>query len=229
MSSFESGKRSAGIGSILLVLSPIPIVGWILGIVGAILLLGGIKELANYYQNQEIYQSALTGVVYYIIALIAFGVAAAALVIGAASVFGLGFGIIALILGWLIAFVFYLLAAMQLRKSFDLLSQRSGEGSFATAGTLLFWGAILTIIFIGVILLFIAWIFAAIAFFSVRAQQQQPQPYTQQPYGYAQPTPPPTQPTVPPTQTIRYCPYCGAQVAQDAAYCPRCGRQLPPY
>lgn len=226
MSSFESNKNSAGIGSILLILSPIPIVGWILGIIGAVLLLSGIRGLATHYQNEEIYQNALTGVIYYVIALIAFGIADAALVIGAASVFGLGLGIIALILGWLIAFVFYVLAALKLRRSFDSLAQKSGENSFATAGTLLFWGAILTIIVVGVIILFIAWIFATIAFFSMKAQPQQP--YTQ-PYGYTQPSPPPIQPTVPPTQTIRYCPYCGAPVSQDAAYCPNCGKQLPPH
>ena len=73
--SFEYGKTLAGEGSILLILGLVPYVGWVLGIIGIILLLRGMKELANYYQDNEIYKNALTGVKFYIIALIAAAVA----------------------------------------------------------------------------------------------------------------------------------------------------------
>ena len=64
------------------ILGLVPYVGWVLGIIGVILLLRGLKELANYYQDNEIYQNSLTGVKYYIIALIAAAVAITAIVIG---------------------------------------------------------------------------------------------------------------------------------------------------
>ena len=73
--SFEYSKTLCGEGSILLILGIVPYVGWVLGIIGVILLLRGLKELANYYQDNEIYQNSLTGVKYYIIALIAVAVA----------------------------------------------------------------------------------------------------------------------------------------------------------
>ena len=61
--------------------------------------------------------------------------------------FTLGLGFILGIAGLVVAFVFYILAASHLRTTFKDLAQKSGEQSFNTAGMLLWWGAILTIIF----------------------------------------------------------------------------------
>jgi uncharacterized membrane protein len=221
-SSVESSKTLAGVGSILLILSIVPRAGAVLGIIGAILLLIGVKGLASYYQDNEIYQNTLMGIIFLIVALIVVTVAVFGAIISFVGLIGTGFAILVLILGLVVAFVFYLLAAMRLRKTFDTLAQKSGEQSFATASTLLWWGAILTIIFVGLILIFIAWIFATVAFFSMKLQPQQP--YTSQPYGY---TPPSTPPVAQPTQAARYCSYCGTPVAPDATFCPHCGKQLP--
>ena len=233
--SFENSKTLAGEGSILLILGLVPYVGWVLGIIGVILLLRGLKEIANYYQDNEIYQNALTGVKFYIVALIAAAVAITAIVIGVGSATGFkfnssftltaGFGIgLAVFLGGIvIAFIFYVLAAVHLRQTFNTLAQKSGEHSFATTATLLWWGSILTILAgLGFILIFIAWIFAVIGFFAMKSTQQQ----SNAPPQYSYTTPPSTASAAAPTQTPRYCSYCGAQVKQDAAYCPNCGKQL---
>jgi uncharacterized membrane protein len=198
----EYSRTLAGEGAILLLLSLVPYAGWILGIIGVILLLRGMKELSNYYQDEEIYKSSLTGVKFYIIALVAAGVSIAAIVlgIGSASGFtfkpgfaltvGFGIGLAAFLGGLVIAFVFYILATSQLRITFNTLAQKSGEASFKTAGNLLWWGALLSIILVGFLLIFIGWIFATIGFFAMKPQQQQP--YNPQLYPY---TPPSTQPT----------------------------------
>lgn len=197
---FEYSKTLAGEGAILLLLSLIPYVGWVLGIVGVVLLAKAMKEFSNYYQDEKIYQNALTGIKYYIVAIIAAAVAIVGMVIGAASATGLfasdfvftaGFaaGLIAFFVGIIVAFVFYVLAASHLRKTFNTLAEKSGEQSFATAGTMLWVGSILTIILVGLLLIFIAWIFATIGFFSMKSRQYQQ--YTAQPNGY---TAPPTQP-----------------------------------
>ena len=229
--SFEYSKTLAGEGSILLILSIVPYVGWVLGIIGVILFLKGVKELANYYQDNEIYQNSLTGVKFYIIALIAAAVAIAAIVIGVGSAtgykfssgftptVGFGVGLAAFFIGLIIAFIFYVLAASHLRRTFNTLAQKSGEKSFATAANLLWWGSILTIIVVGLLLIFIAWIFAVISFFSMRSQQQ----YAPQPPFYTAPS---SQPTTQPQQAARYCSNCGAPVASDATYCPHCGKRL---
>jgi len=228
MSSAESSKTLAGVGSILLILSIVPYAGAVLGIVGAILLLMGIKGLATYYQDNQIYDNALMGVIFLIIAIVIVAVAVFGSILLFISAIGFLGGIVILILGLIVAFVFYLLAAMRLRQTFSTLAQKSGEQSFNTAGTLLWWGAILTIIFVGTILIFIAWIFATIGFFSMKLQPQQP--YASQPQGYTPPSVPPVAQTTQaaPTQAQRYCPNCGAPVASDATFCPHCGKQLSP-
>jgi uncharacterized membrane protein len=199
--SLEYSKTLAGEGAILLLLSMVPYAGWVLGIIGVVLLLRGMKELSNYYQDEEIYKNTLTGVKFYIIAIVAVGVAMAALMVGIGSATGFtfttgfeptvtfGVGLITFFAGLIVAFIFYVLATMHLRRTFHTLAQKSGEGSFKTAGNLLWWGAILTIVLVGLILILIAWIYATIGFFTMKSPQQQP--YNPQQNAY---TPPSTQP-----------------------------------
>ena len=214
MSSLESNKNLAGIGSILLMF---PFVS----IIGIILVFIGMKGLAEYYKDNSIYRDALRGLIFLIIAAIAIAVAVPLFVIGGMfsaftiGAFGIGLGLISLLLLAVIVFVFYVLAAMNLRKAFNTLAQKSGEHMFETAGTLLFIGAILTIFFfIGLLLIFVAWIIATIAFFSIKVPQQ--------PYAYG---PPPAY-AAPTIQATRFCPNCGAPVDANATFCPHCGKQL---
>jgi uncharacterized membrane protein len=198
---FGDSRTLAAEGAILLLLGMVPYVGWILGIIGVVLLLKGMKELSNYYQDETIYQNSWTGVKFYIVALIAAGVAVTALVIGIASATGFtftgdflltagfGVGLAAFLGGIIVAFVFYILATYNLKKTFDTLAKNTGETSLATAGTLLWIGSILTIIVVGLLLILIGWIFATIGLFSMRPRPQQQ--YNGQQNGY---TPPPTQP-----------------------------------
>jgi len=215
LSNLESSKNMAGIGSILLVF---PVVS----IIGMILILVGMKGLADYYKDESIYKNALWGVIFGIIAVIAIALAIPIVILGgvfssfALGAAGIGLGLVSLVLIIVIVFVFYLIAAMYFRKAFNSLAQRSGEHMFETAGTLLFIGAILTILFgLGLLLILIAWILATIAFFSIKVPSQ--------PYAYS---PPPS--VAPSTQATRYCPNCGAPVEANATFCPHCGNQLPP-
>jgi len=192
---FQYSKTLAGEGAILLLLGLIPTVGWVLGIVGIVLLLKAAKELSYYYQDDSIYQNTLTGLKYYVVGLIAIAVAVsvgligfvtAGLFIGTAPSFTLGFvgGIIAILAGLVVAFIFYVLAASHLRRTFNTLAQKTGETSFNTAGTLLWLGSLLTIACgIGLILILVSWIFATVGFFSMKPKDYQP--YT---------APPPIQP-----------------------------------
>ena len=179
MSSLESDKTLAGIGSILLIF---PFVS----IVGIILVLIGMKGMSNYYKDPSIYQNALWGAIFAFIAFIAVAAAIPLFFIsGAFGVFGLGFGLLGLFGLAVVVFIFYLIAAMYLRKAFNSLAQKSGEHMFETVGTLLFIGAILTIVFfIGLLIILVAWILATIAFFSIKTQ-----PAPAQQYAYTPPPP----------------------------------------
>jgi uncharacterized membrane protein len=200
---FQYSKTLAIEGSVLLLLGLIPTVGWVLGIVGIVLLFRATKELSNYYQDESIHQNAWTGLKYYIVALIAaavaigvgiFSFATTGLFTGAPFAFTAGIlgGIIAIIAGLAIAFVFYLLAALHLRKAYETLAQKTGESSFTTASTLLLIGAILTIFGIGLVLIFVSWIFVIIGFSTMKPKEFQPYNAQANGYGYVAP---PTQPT----------------------------------
>jgi uncharacterized membrane protein len=198
---FQYSKTLAIEGSILLLLGLIPTVGWVLGIVGIVLLLKATKELSYYYQDESIHQNAWTGLKYYIVGLIAAAVsigigvvsfATTGLMTGEPFTFAAGIigGIIAIIVEIVIAFVFYVLAASHLRKAYETLAQKTGESSFSTAGTLLWIGAFLTLLFgLGLILILISWIFVIIGFSAMKPKEYQP--YNPQPNSYY--TQPPTQ------------------------------------
>jgi uncharacterized membrane protein len=234
MSSIESSKTMAIVGSILLIIGGVsfvtPYIG-VLSLIGVILLLMAFKGFSQYYQDSSMYDNALKGFIYYIIAAIALAVSFGLFWASIASFFtivliGLGIvGIIGFIVALVVGFIFYVMAAKRLRTALNSLSQKTGEKSFETAGTLLFWGALLTIVVVGLILIFFAWIFATIGFFSMKTPGQNYAPPQQQPYGY---TPPPPTSTAAPTQGQRFCPNCGAAVQPGTVFCPNCGKQLPP-
>ncbi|MGE5533141.1 MAG: DUF996 domain-containing protein [Ignavibacteria bacterium] len=222
-SNVDSSKALAAIGALLLFISFVPIVG----IIGIILLLIGMKGLSEYYKDESIYRSALRGLIFGIIGIVAVSLFSVfAIVGGMFSVFTFGTagiigGILGVILILVVAFVFYLLMAINFRRAFDALAERSGEHLFHTAGTLLFVGAILTIVLVGLILVWIAWIIAAIAFFSMRVTPSQPS--SQQQYGYI-PPPPPTAAHA--MQATRYCYNCNAPQDANATFCSHCGKQV---
>jgi uncharacterized membrane protein len=213
MSSLESSKNLASVGSIMLFLSFIPFVG----LIGLILVYLGMKGLSDYYKEPSIYQDALKGLIWGIIALIVTAVGVIFAFVVGIFTFGLG-AIPIIIVLFVLDFVFYLLMAKNFRRAFSLLAQRSGEHSFETAGTLLWYGAILTIIGVGIIIIIIAWIFATIGFFSIKTTSQPTQTY-----GYNAPPPPPPTMT---SQAQRYCPNCGTPVVANATFCPNCGKPL---
>ena len=79
--------------------------------------------------------------------------------------------IAAMIGALVILFALTVVAAFFIRKSLRTLAQRSGNAMFATSGLILLIGAILTIIFVGFILLWVAMILLTIAFFRLETDQ----------------------------------------------------------
>ncbi|XHH08047.1 MAG: DUF996 domain-containing protein [Candidatus Bathyarchaeia archaeon] len=212
----ESSKILAAIGAILMAAMAIPVVG----IVGIILVLIGLKGLAEHYRDESIYQNAFKGLIFGIIGIILFSLGAASM--GLLGGLFFAFGLIAGLALMLVAFIFMLLMAINFRKSLFSLADRSGEHLFHTAGSLLFIGAVLTIILVGWILVWISLIIAAIAFFTVKPGVSAPS------YSYTPPPttqPPPTAPTAAGTGT-QYCPNCGGPVSPGAGFCSHCGKPI---
>jgi uncharacterized membrane protein len=75
----------------------------------------------------------------------------------------------------IILWVSSIIAAYFIRRSLGTLSVKSGVGLFSIAGLLILIGAVLIILFgIGLILIWISALLLAIAFFQIRPQQAQP-------------------------------------------------------
>jgi len=184
--SVESGKNLGGIGSIFLVI-PVPF----LSIVGIILVLVGMNNLSKAYNDPTIWKNTLWAVIFGIIGIVASGLTLVSLFFGgiiSGAALGAGAGLAGFFAGLIIflvvAFIFYILEAIYIRKAFDSLATKSGVGLFRTGGLLLLIGAVLTIVLIGLFLIFIAWILILVAFFQIPVTQ--PSPQTQMP------SPPPT-------------------------------------
>jgi uncharacterized membrane protein len=198
----NTSKNLGGIGAILMFIGVFPYVGtyFIIPFLGLILLMIGAKGLADNYNEPGIFNNALYGVV----AVIVGGIVTAALAFVAFVSFfsSVGFtfadmsnwaslasqvtstewmnaffaaaGYIFLTL--VILFVFVLISAIFFRKSMALSASKTGVGLFSSAGLVLLIGAVLTIIFFGVILLWISLLLIAIAFFQIRTQPAQSYP-----------------------------------------------------
>lgn len=197
----ETDKSLGGVGAILLVIGTIPFAGaytGILALVGLILVLIAMKGLSNYYKDSSIFNNALYGIIIAIVGGILFIVAVVTSAIGLLDKIGIHPSnwtdwsmlqkfdwssvkvdtimpyVAAILLSLVMLFVFAIVTAIFLRRSLTSLSSRSGVGMFGTAGLMILIGAVLTIVLVGFILLWVAMILLAVAFFSIRAQPAQP-------------------------------------------------------
>jgi uncharacterized membrane protein len=84
------------------------------------------------------------------------------------------------ITGLAIIWVLLLVSAIFLRRSYSSISQKLGVGMFGTTGLLYLIGAALTIVVVGILVLFVAEILNIVAFFSI-PDQPIAQPAPQQP------------------------------------------------
>lgn len=190
----ESNKTLGGVGSILVVIGFLGFFGsgyaGLLSLIGVILVLIALKGLSDDYNEGGIFNNALYG---FIVAIVGGVASVAMIVIMVLMAISTGFdwtnptmfqeyftdlnalwGLIGtLIAALVVLFIFVIISAIFFRKSLSILSVKSGEKIFETAGLLWLIGAVLTIILIGFILIGIAWILIAVGFFSIKTQPAQ--------------------------------------------------------
>jgi uncharacterized membrane protein len=201
--SIESNKNLGGIGAILMFIGVLPYANFfgIVTLVGLILVLIAMYGLAKEYKESGIFNNAFYGIVTAIVGVVIFVAVAVYALFDFLADIGLTIGagnftdwatsltqmdwtnvglnlignfLVYIFLDLAILFVFVVVTAILLRKSLGLLSAKSGVGLFGTTGILLLVGAVLTIIAIGLILMWIALLILAVAFFSIKPQQAPP-------------------------------------------------------
>ena len=205
----ESNKTLGGIGAILFA---IPFTN----IVGIILVLIAMRGMADYYNDDDIFKNTLYGFIFGVISVIA--LIAVILMIAFGSAITLPYatpfaGIGLVVLTFVVLYAFSLIAAIFYQKALNILSKKSGESMFQTAGLILLIGAIIPAV--GEILKLIAWILAAVGFFNIRIPSQPPSP-----------TPSPTPAPTFTSKEKRFCRYCGTQLPSDALFCSKCGKKV---
>ena len=196
---FESSKYFSAVGALLIVIGAV--VGFvisfsgILSLVGIILVLIGVKGLANFYKEQGIFNNTLYSMITIVVGcVVSVGVIAASAVAALAdlgvnwanledwanigtdvanvvadfdlSVIGALLG--ALLIGLVILWVAFIVSMYFLRKSMNQLSEKSGVGMFGTAGLLVLIGAVIP--GVGLLLIWIGFILATAAFFQMREE-----------------------------------------------------------
>ncbi len=179
MASLSEAKTLGGVGAILILLGFIPF----LGIVGWVLVLVAVKNISEVVRDQSIFDNIL-----YAVILAVIGFAAVSLFIFLPLIFGFSvipvepdigdplglFFLVPILIGLVVGWVFALLSAIFLKRSFDSVAGRLAIPMFGTAALLYLIGTALIIVFIGFIILFVAEILMIVAFFSIQEQVAQP-------------------------------------------------------
>ncbi len=214
LASLQQAKTLGGVGSILGILSVVPFAGPVLAIVGFILVLIAVKYISVVVGNKSIFNNMIISVILAIVGVI---VGFATVVAAIASFVGMGFlgggfsgsfnpstmpmGDIftlgaTIVVGLIVVWIFFLVSAVFIRRSYNAIAERLGVGMFHTAALLYLIGAALVIVLgLGFIILFVAEILAIVAFFSIPDQPPQPMQPSQTPMT-------PTTPSIiPPAQT----------------------------
>jgi len=201
MGKLSDAKTLGGIGSILQIIPFISIVGYILTLIA-------VKYVSDEVNDSSIFSDMLYAV---ITGIVGFIVGASVLFFGAlSSMFTAGISAITGALAFLaIVWIVLIISAVFVRRAFDKMATKLNVGTFRTAGMLYFIGALLTIILVGFLILFIAFILQVVAFFSIQDTLSTPQ---------AQ---------LPAQAGFKYCPSCGTQMPAAAGFCPKCGAKQP--
>ena len=196
---FESSKNLSAVGALLLVIGAalgfVVSFSGILSLIGIILLLIGLKGLANFYKEEGIFNNALYSIITAIAGcIVGVGVIAASAVSALADLgidwaniedwanVGTDIGTVftdfdlsaiatllgALLVGLIILYVVMIISMYFFRKSMNQLSTKSGIGLFGTAGLLMLIGAVIPVI--GLLIIWIGAILATVAFFQMKQE-----------------------------------------------------------
>jgi len=176
------------IGALFLVIGFLPTIGGILMLIGLIFVLIALKGYGDFYKDSSIFNNTIYTIVFEIIGVVVFvgvfiyGAFEFLSSLGIENIYELSSWtqidwqnaidinnilpfIGAIVLGLVILFAFTVIASLYFKKAMNTLSEKTEIKLFHTTGTVFFIGAILTIIFIGFILIWVAFILLLISFY----------------------------------------------------------------
>ncbi len=230
MGTIAQAKTLGEIGSILVLLAIIPAVGSVVAVIGFILILIAVKYISDALHDSSIFSNILIAIVLAIVGVVVGGVVVLGSVFRFVGLRNIMLGntttavpthigglVAGIIIGLVIVWVMFIVAAFYQRKSYEVIATRLNIGMFRTAALVYLIGAALVIILVGFLLLFVAQILFVVAFFSIQEG--------------AVTTPAGPAPTTPPSPSAqsgtKFCPKCGSSLPMTSMYCPSCGASQP--
>jgi len=212
MADLNQAKNIGGVGTILTILSFVPSIGPVLSIVGLVLLLLALKWISEIAQNPEIFRNALIAIVVGIVGGVIVGVVDEVGVLtfltGVPDFLSLLTNIgMAIVIAW----VFFVISAVFLRKSLNLTADHLDVKMFRTAGLLYLIGTVLLVFLVGLVVNFVAYILLAVAFFQIRAKRSYEDEFILQPIIVS---------------FHMVCQNCGAENPLKSKVCRACGTKL---
>jgi uncharacterized membrane protein len=192
LGSLSQAKTLGGVGSILSLLGIVPDAGLFFSIPGFILVLIAVKYIAESVGDKAIFNNMIIAIVTGISGMVAGFVFVFGSVYRFVGLAGLEgefwsgeFGgqdfltesevptadfialIVSVIIGLLIIWIFMVISAVFMRKSYNSIKTKLNVGMFGTVALLYLLGAALSIILVGFLLIFVAEILQIVAFFSI--------------------------------------------------------------
>jgi uncharacterized membrane protein len=213
MGKLSDAKILGGIGSILQIIPYLNIVGFILTLIA-------VKFVSDEVHDGSIFTDMLYAVIAGIVgfAIAAVGIFGTLFAIASSGIAAFGAIAVFLVVGWLALIV----SSIFIRRAFGKMATKLNVGTFRTAGTLYFVGALLAVILVGYVILFIAFILQIVAFFSINEAPSQPSAMQ------ATPMTPVTPMAASTTQGgTKFCANCGTEMGATVAFCPKCGAKQP--
>jgi uncharacterized membrane protein len=185
MSKLGQAKVLGGIGALLSLLVFVPTIGFIIGLVGLILVFIAVKYIAEETKDHSIFHNYLMNFIFDIVAIgavigimiMTFGVAGGMSWVNTIQQqnitdfdsFWASFGTIFIgcALALIVAWVILIIGALYLRKSYNSIADHTKVDLFRTTGLVNFIGAVTIIIIIGVFIIIIARILEIVSYFSL--------------------------------------------------------------
>ncbi|URA11161.1 DUF996 domain-containing protein [Thermospira aquatica] len=187
----KNTKTLLSVGSLLIILGVVPHLFWV-GIVGMVLFLIGIQQFSRSVQDHNLFSDTLWAFLIPVIGLTilsfviigTFATTFSGAIIRGEGIpmrgfpgrfsspfafFSAGGGLMFLggIITALIAWTFAIVYGIRMQKVSLSLENYLHNNLFRTAGSLFFWGGWLSIILVGMILIWVGWLLYTIGFFSV--------------------------------------------------------------
>ncbi len=158
------------VGVVLMALQALPYIGLICGIASLVLIALAHKGLSEELDDPSIFRDTIL----FMVVAFASSLVAGAMVAGSlmTAMNSPGFGVpVTALLAAVVSYAGFILSFYLAKKVFMKLYEYLNVSHFKTAGNLMFWGAVTYIIVIGIFLILVGWIFAAVGYNTLRTHQ----------------------------------------------------------